>query len=422
MPPNLAAALPGRRVTLSLVVGATISLLPGATGFLVAQQGDPHGEAPDEAALGENLESGSHAVGFRVDWLVDSSRSGPGSVEGDGRLLRIYTWYPAVAGTGEAMTFRDYLAPQPPEGERWATLTAYLDERDASTFVRQFSPASESASDRLRRTPVPAHRDATMAEGPFPLVLHSLGRNDYQLESTVLWEHLASHGYVVSVAPQLGTGNDSPTLAFEPADMELQAADLALVLNRVGEWPAVHDGSVGVIGHSSGGIAALLLARREPRVDAIVGLDASFGTADGRELLAAMGDPQRGVDAALLDLHARAKRSRDTAVIDAMAASARHSIAFGGIAPPRIATHFDFQNWPLYAVLAGIEDDRAAGARPARWAADVFLSSVRLTRSFLDAHLRNGRGTWRPELTASPLDSTDLRVRSRPADDGRRRR
>lgn len=419
-----AAARPGYRLRrlASSLLAAAVSYLLGTSGFadrLVAQELSLTDEAPVDAPLWQGLGAGPHAVGFRVDWLVDEARSGVGSAEGDGRLLRVYTWYPAVVGTGEAMTFGDYLAPRPPDGPRWTTIVSYLDQRDASTFARQFSPPNDSASDRLGGISVPARRDAAIDEGRFPLVLHSLGRNDYQLESSVLWEYLASHGYVVSVVPQLGIGNDSPTLAFEPADMELQAVDLAFALREIGGLPRVDDGSVGLIGHSSGGIAALLLAHREPRVDAIVGLDASFGTTEGRTLLAAMGDPHRSVDVALLDLHARANRSRETAVIDAMASSDRQSIAFGGTRPPTIATHFDFQNWPLYADQLGVEDERAADARPASWAADVFLSAVRLTRAFFDHHLRNGAGTWQPELTALPLDSSDVGVQSRPAEGAR---
>lgn len=405
-----------RRLTV-LFVGLALSLVLSTpfhpTARLLAQ--DDIAAETDSFPLWGDLRAGPYAVGFRVDWLIDPSRTGPGSGEDTGRLLRVFTWYPAVAGTGRPSTMGDYLAPEEPD-ERWATLAAYLDQRDSSTFLRQLSPTNEPAIEILRKTPVPARRDAEVAEGRFPLVLHSLGRNDYQMESTVLWEYLASHGYVVAVAPQLGIDGDRPTLAFEPADMAAQAADLALVLGEFAANPGVDATSVAVIGHSSGGIAALLLARHEPRVTAIIGLEASFGTADGHELLDALDYPYREQDLSVLDLYARASRTRDETVIEALTRSDRFSIALGGEQPPKVATHFDFQNWPLYSVRAGVEDDRGAGARAASWASEVYRSAIRLTRSFLDHHVMEDTGTaWDPELGTLPLERTDVHLEHRPA-------
>ena len=385
---------------------ARIGLI-GLVWILVAGQANRIGaqavpeSAPALSALWHSLEAGPYEVGFHVEWLSDDSRTGPGAVTGEGRLLRVYVWYPATQADGSVMTFGDYLAPKPPS-ERWRALADYLDQRDSSTAARQFSPQSPPALDQLRRTRVPTRSRAQPAPGAFPLVLHSLGRNDYQLEATVLWEYLASHGYVVAVVPQLGETGESPTLAFTASDMTLQSADLSFVLQELAARPNVNASSIGVIGHSSGGIAALLLASAEPRIDAVVGLDASFGTADGRALLDSIGYPNAEQDAWLLDLHAAGTSNRDAASIEAMTRAERYMIGFGTGSPPRLVTHFDFQNWPLYSVLVDTEDDRGVGARTSSWAADVYVSVIRLTRSFLDHRLRGQHSTW--TLNAEDLD------------------
>jgi hypothetical protein len=200
--------------------------------------------APALSPLWHSLEAGRYEVGFRVEWLSDDSRTGPGAVRDDGRLLRVYVWYPATQADGAVMTFGDYLAPEPPS-ERWRALADYLDQRDSSTAARQFSPQSPRARDQLRRTRVAARSRAQPAPGAFPLVLHSLGRNDYQLEATVLWEYLASHGYVVAFVPQLGENGGSPTLAITASDMTAERRSLFCVggasratkRERVVHWP-----------------------------------------------------------------------------------------------------------------------------------------------------------------------------------------
>jgi pimeloyl-ACP methyl ester carboxylesterase len=229
-------------------------------------------------------------------------------------------------------------------------------------------------------------------------VLHSLGGNDYQLESTVLWEYLAAHGYVVAVLPQLGPSLEDGTLAFSPEDLALQSEDLEFALEVLSEagvadgpLPSLETDRIGVVGHSSGGIAALLLAGRSRRVAAIAGLDPSFTTGEGAALLDRMSFDYASVTAALLDLRANANGILDLDPLNAMRHADRYDAAIGGERPPRKATHFDFQNWPLYGVLTGVEDDRGASARPAAQGRAVYLAVCRLTRAFFDVVLRGRR-------------------------------
>jgi hypothetical protein len=97
-------------------------------------------------ALGQDLTSmlwgslnpGSYAVGYRVAYAFDRSRtwhrtrtySEPQfSPDVLGRPLRISVWYPAIAGDGK-MRITDYIHNRAPETFR--TAEAALEKRDAS--------------------------------------------------------------------------------------------------------------------------------------------------------------------------------------------------------------------------------------------------------------------------------------------------
>ena len=73
----------------------------------------------------------------------------------------------------------------------------------------------------------------------------------------------------------------------------------------------------------------------------------------------------------------------------------RYQVALGAKRPPSICTHFDFQNWPVYSVLSGIDDARGAPARPGATGRDFYIAACRLTKFFLDATLRGDREAMR---------------------------
>ena len=101
------------------------------------------------------------------------------------------------------------------------------------------------------------------------------------------------------------------------------------------------------------------------------------------------------------------KGNLDTTALVESASAERFVARIGGDAPPAIATHFDFQNWPLYGALTGVEDDRGAGARSLDAGRDFFLAAIRTTKLFLD-HALTGDSTGLPILEGSaPLPGID---------------
>lgn len=78
---------------------------------------------------------------------------------------------------------------------------------------------------------------------------------------------------------------------------------------------------------------------------------------------------------------------QDVTVLDSLTRGSAYRWAFGTGEPPRAATHFDFQNWPLFVTLAGVEDERGIPFRPSVYGRDLWLAAIRLTGAFLDQEL-----------------------------------
>lgn len=365
-----------RRCVVVLFLAATLS--PGFS---------PAANAQDSPLWGD-LEPGPYRVGFQVLYRLDGTRSyfsQPIDQDGtaspiQGRPLRIMVWYPAGdRGAGSPMNFEDYLTVSP-RSSHFAKWNEMLQARDMDTARRQFAHSNpDSLLDILKALPTAAHLDIPAAQGSFPLVMHSLGRNDYQAESTVLWEYLASHGYVVATVPQLGPDPLNNGLSFTLADLDLQLGDLAFTLNELRRFPNIDKERVVLMGHSSGGLVALMLAGTNRSVDAVVGLDASFVTHDGVDLL--FGWP--GFDRSRLRLP----------VLNCFSAFSEERVSFTLLDTldycDRVhmgwdrGTHFDFQNWPLYSPLTGTEDPRGLGYRDVETGKQVYLSVCREVEGFL---------------------------------------
>jgi pimeloyl-ACP methyl ester carboxylesterase len=220
------------------------------------------------------LQPGPHEVGFRLSEDRDSSRSI--RIEGTGvrpRPLRIYVWYPAAVASGaRPMTFGRYAALA--SEDVWSD--AILPEvRKRTAFARR--PLARSLEPKrleaLLRQPVGAVEDAGSAPGAFPLVVVGQGLYyESPITHAILGEFLASHGFVVATCPLVGT--HSPRVHLDVTDLETHVRDLEFVVARVRGLSFVDPERLGLLGFDMGGMSSLILAMRNPDVDALVTMDA----------------------------------------------------------------------------------------------------------------------------------------------------
>jgi hypothetical protein len=244
------------------------------------------GQSVHVPALWEGLTPGPHQVGFKSFWRRDWSRGWAAAVDAKGRQIgvvarpvRINLWYPAAVSRIPNMRFGDYIgSANTPGFEKVEDMVkrADLGQAGQKGLLNIFS--SKSAVDALFATRVAAHRDAPLAAGRFPVIVYALGQGDYTQEDIPLCEYLASRGYIVASAAQLGTSERRDVLFIhdKPSyDAEVQDLGFALAAT-LREIPSADSNRVGTIGMSMGGVYSLLLALRTPIIRVLVGLDPSY--------------------------------------------------------------------------------------------------------------------------------------------------
>ena len=167
---------------------------------------------------------------------------------------KVEVWYPAIVGTTgtESYDVRDFV----PDAIR-ALLTADI-------------PASYTYT---------AGRDASVADGAFPIVLFSHGYSGIRLQSTFLTSHLASWGMIV-IAPDHWSRDLNHVLSAPVGDRESSVTELLASLDLVtagNDDPAslfqghLDTSRVIALGHSAGG-GTIVGAAADDRVDGYISM------------------------------------------------------------------------------------------------------------------------------------------------------
>jgi dienelactone hydrolase len=223
------------------------------------------------------LEPGSHSVGFQLIEARDESRAVTGGIASTPRPrpIRTYLWYPAAAKKhSRPMSFARYATLA--DDDVWpAEIAGRL--RDQLPFARR--PLARSlgpdAYEALLRRPVLAAENAKPLDGTFPLIV--IGQGLYYESPTAfaaLGEYLAGRGFVVATAPFVGT--NSPFVRVDAEDLETQIRDLEFVVAQARRLAFVSPERLGVFGFDMGGMSGLILAMRNPDVDAFASMDSGI--------------------------------------------------------------------------------------------------------------------------------------------------
>ena len=229
--------------------------------------------AQSASPLFGSLVPGRYAVGFMKRQLRDSTRLEVPKVDSAGRvetrdrsrLLTVHIWYPAARSTAAAMTFADYMSSH--FADTVGPTTRQANEANVRRFLTEFGPVSDSAWSALRRAPLLARRNATVASGRHPLIVGSLRR----FSTTITNEYLASHGYVVAMID-----GAQPDLPDAGAGLEISLRDMEFIVPQMRRLPFVDPVKLAALGFSGSGFSQILFAMRHPDVDAVSDLESAL--------------------------------------------------------------------------------------------------------------------------------------------------
>ncbi len=236
------------------------------------------------------METGPYSVGYQSTLEVDHSRreypgqSGASSQLLPFRPLLFAVWYPAVHRTVAPMKYADYLeldeVPSQPELQSFVsrlkdyahkislnTISQYEEDSHVISQIREYlSQFMESSAKAARRAPP--------APGKFPVIFYHAGAEGSFDENVILFEYLASHGYVViSSAFQFNTFSVQNNHYLEGTHED----DLQFLIHSAAQLPFVDIQKQAGIGHSAGAQFFLrFIGRHDSTLRSVVILDTTL--------------------------------------------------------------------------------------------------------------------------------------------------
>jgi predicted dienelactone hydrolase len=358
-----------------------------------------------------NSPDGPYAVGTRTLELIDTSRTDPYAPDANQpRRLLVQLWYPAEqASGGRPAPWMEAAEIVAPAVAAWINLPSFF-------------------LDHLALSRSPAFQDVEVAPGErFPLVLFSHGYGGFRAQNTNQAINLASHGYIVaavehtygavlSVFPDGSVAYHNPeTLPSGLSEQEsLQATrrlgeqwagDLAYVLGYLSSLDQTSTQGwfsnrldmdwVGVMGHSTGGGAAIEFCGRDPRCDAILTMDPYLKPVSQAVLQLGLGVPA---------LHLFSESWTSTGNRETFSTFTHLANADSWTGSITGTAHYDFTDLPLLTPLAAMIGLKGPIAGP-----QVVEIVNAYTLAFFDYTLLGSRSELIPGL-AAPFAELELRL------------
>ena len=218
-----------------------------------------------------------YEVGFKVLNQIDYSRNFKSK---HGRNIQIAIWYPSsVSQSSKKISYSDYLKLYLQE-EGKVELSNKEVEDNIEEWIESFRKIEKEGStfnwNSFIESELEVFNDTKLAEGEFPLLVYGAGSRGESFENSILFEYLASQGYIVASVPSIGINGHG--MNIDPMGLETQARDMEFAIQKIFESKSFNIDRIATGGWSWGGLAAMLVQVRNEYVDAVISMDGSIAT------------------------------------------------------------------------------------------------------------------------------------------------
>ena len=227
-----------------------------------------------------DLVYGPYEVGFESYKTYDNSRSYVLGEDTISRPLLIHFWYPSQEkNEGHVLNFKHYidLIAQREDYNRSAeeiNNQSFYYVKGYSDFAKSnFGLDTSIHTQELLDSPVYAKSGIPIPESgsKFPLLIYAPSNSKASVQSHMLCEYLASHGFMIlSVA---SAGPTSIQRAYFEESTMAQVTDMEFLLKYCKDSIGINYTKLGLFGFSSGGNAITLFQMKNENVDAVLSLD-----------------------------------------------------------------------------------------------------------------------------------------------------
>lgn len=218
-----------------------------------------------------NIKNGEYHVGFKHYTIIDSTRTYQIHNEFNNqfiyRPIPVSIWYPAKLEDGKStqLTVLDYLEILKEE-EEWKNLpNGFL----LDWFPHLWNTPQNRAHLEEKTT---AFSEAAFLEGKFPTVVYAPSHQASSIENFILFEFLASNGFMVISSPSRGT-NTRWLQGGTAIDMETQSRDVEFLLKEIHKYHTSNPDKIALMGFSFGGLSNTITAMKNQHIKALISLD-----------------------------------------------------------------------------------------------------------------------------------------------------
>ena len=347
----------------------------------------------DNPELWGNLRKGIYDVGYHVAYEYDSSRTVKSKynylnelVTGNVfRPVQISVWYPSsLSANDQTMQYSEYIITRKTRFDY-----SLLNKKDIKNLINAFKKSvnwyntsenkNNDFAELIINRETQAYKDASPYPGKFPLILFCSGGGDTPDSFDVLFEYLASHGYIIAAIPSNGMYKKSPS--YNTIDEESQTRDMELAMLFMHKFVNADINNVCSMGYSYGGIVNVLFALRNFDIKTVLCLDGSICLIDRDRAVKNLAyfNPTN-LRVPFMNLTGKQTPDHDFTFYNSLKYSDAYLLHFNNL------VHYEFKSVPIIRNFENFKSDENSNISSIKYDNEIAYEYI---LKFLDSYMKN---------------------------------